>query len=249
MFRDEFAKFLIKSRILISKDTAILRISLPMLPGSWGEDLVPYAHFPKAFCVMVGRHDDLNQIKPYTPISLASDHMDLMVKTYPLGRVSKYLFELKEGDTILLKGPREKLNLDDLFHKRKPKRVIALAAGTGIAPIYQVLKYMELQNIDTPVSLIYANKSYSDILLKCDLEALKLRNFDIRHLLGSDRRTETDNGYIKIRDIEEAREDGGDYVLVCGPSGFRDLILGSQQNNDHGFLSQLSYTKDQIYKF
>lgn len=247
IFRDEFAKFLIKSRKLISNDTAILRITTPMLPGSWGEDLVPFSRFPKSFCVLVGRQDDPNQMKPYTPIDCTADHMDLMVKTYPLGRISKYLFGLKEGDTVLLKGPREKLNLFELFANRKPKRIIALAAGTGIAPIYQVLKYMESNGIDIPINLVYANKSFNDILLKPDLEALHFKHFVMNHVLESERRTETDNGYIKLEDIPGASQDVGDYVLVCGPVGFNNLLLGMQDTP--GLLNLKSYTKDQIYKF
>lgn len=217
-----------------------------MLPGSWGEDFVPVSQFPKSFCVMVGtREGDPNFIKPYTPIDWSPSHMDLLVKTYPLGRISKALFESKEGGIILLKGPREKLNLPNLFSEhRRPKRIIAIAGGTGIAPIYQLLKYIESSDHpSTPVNLIYANKSPEDILLLPQLTSLKLPNLSIKHVL------ESESGYIKAEDIVPAEGDGNDYVVLCGPKGFRDVLLGSAEAKAPGLLQKLSYTPNQIYQF
>ena len=250
MYRDELAKFLIKSRKLITKDAAILRVKLPMLPGGWGEDFVPVSKFPKSFCVMVSVPDAPEMIKPFTPIDWGTDYMDLLVKTYPQGKISKLLFEAQPGQTILMQGPRQKFDLLELFEKKQPKRILALAAGTGITPIYQIIKYFESREIPSPrFLLVYANKSKEDILLKQELESIKLRNFEIRHVIEAERRSESENGYIKLNDIETSSADGSDHVLVCGPRGFNELLLGTDEYIGGGYLKDKLYGKEQIFKF
>lgn len=61
---------------------------------------------PIASCVLV--KDDSSQIvRPYTPISLVNElnHIDLMVKRYDNGHMSKFIHSLKVGDKIDVKGP------------------------------------------------------------------------------------------------------------------------------------------------
>lgn len=242
LFRDEFAKFVIKTRKLVTHDTALLRIDLPMLPNSWGEDFVPITQFPKSFCVMVGTGPD--QFKPFTPVFIDNNHMDLLVKTYPLGRVSKALFELNEGDSLLIRGPREKFPLDQSLVGTK--RLIAFAGGTGITPIYQVIKYLLSSKERTDVKeilLFDANKTRDDIILKEELDSLNSLHscFKIDHVISSE------GGRINIANLDgiEARED--DFIIVCGPKGFNEALIGNEKIN--GILRDKSYLSTQIYKF
>ena len=54
---------------------------------------------------MVGRDSEPFAFKPYTPIDINNDHMDLLVKILG-GRVSSDLFSLKEGEKRI--NPRTK---------------------------------------------------------------------------------------------------------------------------------------------
>ena len=238
LFRDEFANFLIKSRKLVSKDSAILRISFPMLKNSWGEDFVPIDQFPKSFCVMAGKNP--SAFKPYTPIDVTNDHLDLLVKGYKTGKVSSSLFESKEGDKVVLKGPREKLNVRVLD---SVQRILAFAGGTGIAPIYQVLKYIKSKYKDNmKVQLFYANKTREDILLKDELDKLLLEmpGLEIKNII------ETERGYLNESDIKDV--DINDlYVMVCGPKGFNELLLGNKETGQIGLLNKIPI--ERIYKF
>ena len=239
LFRDEFARFVIKGRKLVSKDTAVLRVGFPMLPNSWGEDFVAVSNFPKSFCVMVGRDNEPFAFKPYTPIDINNDHMDLLVKGYPGGRVSSDLFGLKEGESVLIRGPRDKLEIDRILANKK--RLIAFAGGTGIAPIYQVIKFLNTANLGVDeIVLFYSNKTVEDILLKDELEALtsKLPAFKILNVI------ESEHGYIKRSDIADLHVEEDDFILVCGPKGFNEALLGRESE---GILSK--YKSNQIYKF
>jgi Oxidoreductase FAD-binding domain len=51
-------------------------------------------------------------------------HFDLVVKVYPKGNISKYLGDMKEGDTIEAKGPIQKLP-----YKANMKKKIGMIAG------------------------------------------------------------------------------------------------------------------------
>lgn len=238
LFRDEFANFLIKSRKLVSPDSAVLRVALPMLKDSWGEDFVPIHQFPKSFCVMAGRSPD--SFKPYTPIDVTKDHLDLLVKGYKTGKVSSSLYECKEGDRIVLKGPREKLNVKVL---EKAHRIVTFAGGTGIAPIYQVLKHLKESRNNVKVQLFYANKTIDDILLKEELDKLLLEmsGLEIKNIIESER------GYINESDLKVVGSSTSDYVLVCGPKGFNELLLGNKETGQIGLLTKIP--TDRIYKF
>ena len=230
---------MIKGRKLISRDTAILRVAFPMLKDSWGEDFVPIAKFPKSFCVMVGKCTDA--FKPYTPVQVTNDYMDLLVKGYKGGRVSCGLFESKEGDRLVLKGPREKLNVKVLD---EAKRIIAFAGGTGIAPIYQVLKYLKDVGKDIKVILFYANKTKDDILLCDELRELshEISGLEIRNIIESER------GYLNESDIKDITVNSSDCVLICGPKGFNELLLGNNETGRIGLLNN-KFSKEQIFKF
>uniref|UniRef100_A0A7N0URD9 NADH-cytochrome b5 reductase n=1 Tax=Kalanchoe fedtschenkoi TaxID=63787 RepID=A0A7N0URD9_KALFE len=110
-------------------------------------------------------------VKAYTPTTLDSDigYFELVIKMYPQGRMSHHFRELKEGDYLAVKGPKGRF-------KYEPGQVRAfgmLAGGTGITPMFQVARaILENPKDKTKISLIYANVTYDDILLKDQLDGL-----------------------------------------------------------------------------
>ena len=195
---------------------------------------------------MVGKSPD--SYKPYTPVEIDTDHMDLLIKTYPQGKVSRDLFALQAGDTVFIRGPREKFEIDRFLHGTR--RLIAFAGGTGVAPIYQVIKYLASAKNDyfnlEEIILFYANKTRQDILLKDELAALKLKlpNFKVIDIIESER------GYIQngdnINRELEGKED--DFVLICGPKGFNENLIGN--GKVEGILMEkMKYKREQIYNF
>ncbi|CAN0240529.1 unnamed protein product, partial [Hapterophycus canaliculatus] len=95
------------------------------------------------------------------------------------GKMSQLLDSLDIGDTIDIKGPvGEIVYLDpgEFLIKGKPRnasKLAMLAGGTGITPMYQVLKAVLNDPHDrTECSLIYANQTEDDILLRDELDAM-----------------------------------------------------------------------------
>ncbi|KAM3347749.1 hypothetical protein ACQJBY_021580 [Aegilops geniculata] len=110
-------------------------------------------------------------IRPYTPISDpdSKGYFDLLIKVYPEGKMSQHFANLKPGDVLEVKGPIEKLR----YSPNMKRQIGMVAGGTGITPMLQVVRAI-LKNPDdnTQVSLIYANVSPDDILLKKELDRL-----------------------------------------------------------------------------
>ncbi|XP_039032717.1 NADH--cytochrome b5 reductase 1-like isoform X2 [Hibiscus syriacus] len=113
-------------------------------------------------------------IKAYTPTTLDSDlgYFELVIKMYPQGRMSHHFREMREGDSLAVKGPKGRF-------KYQPGQVRSfgmLAGGTGITPMFQVARaILENPNDKTNIHLIYANVAYEDILLKEELDELTSR--------------------------------------------------------------------------
>ncbi|KAM7268232.1 hypothetical protein ACFE04_010398 [Oxalis oulophora] len=95
-------EFKLIKKTQLSHNSAKFRFALPTPTSVFG--LPPGQH---VFCR--GRdYDGRDVVRPYTPITLDSDlgYFELVVKMYPKGKMSHYLREIVEGDTLAVKGPK-----------------------------------------------------------------------------------------------------------------------------------------------
>lgn len=116
----------------------------------------------------------------------------------------------------------------------------------------------------TRVSLIYANKTESDILMKKELDALASRHSDrftttyvVNDTKTSDKSLE--KGYVTkeiLSKVLPAQLEGDDVkVLVCGPPAMLDAIAGAKggrgwtQGRLGGILKDLGLKEKQVHKF
>lgn len=108
-------------------------------------------------------------------------------------------------------------------------QMMMLCGGTGITPMYQVLKAILLNPHDTvKVHMIYANRTEEDILLKDALDALRQEHsdrFSLHYMLS--RPKQPDNwdglkGHINCDIVQSLipRAAVHQYAMICGPSGF-----------------------------
>ncbi|PNH07771.1 NADH-cytochrome b5 reductase-like protein [Tetrabaena socialis] len=76
-------------------------------------------------------------VRPYTPTSPpdAKGHLDLVVKVYDKGVMSKFIDNLKIGDSLDIKGPIKKYP----YEPNAKKAIGMVAGGTGITPMLQVI--------------------------------------------------------------------------------------------------------------
>ncbi|XP_068653215.1 NADH-cytochrome b5 reductase-like protein [Aristolochia californica] len=197
-------------------------------------------------------------IRPYTPISDpdSKGYFDLLIKVYPEGKMSQHFASLKPGDMVEVKGPIEKLR----YSPNMKKHIGMIAGGTGITPMLQVIEAI-LKNPDdnTQVSLLYANVSPGDILLKekLDVLAAKHPNFKVHYTVDNPSKNwKGGAGYISkdmaLKGLPGPSEDT--LILVCGPPGMMKHISGDKakdrsQGELLGILKELGYTEEMVYKF
>lgn len=180
----------------------------------------------------------------------------MVIKTYPNGIVSNYVHSLKVGDNVEVKGPLLKFK----YVPNMKKSIGMLAGGTGLTPMLQVMKEI-LHNADdhTQVSLVFANNTEEDILLKAELDALakKYKNLKITYILSQPSASwKGETGFVSQelikRTMPAPSEDN--YILVCGPPGFMEAVSGGKtpdykQGEVKGHLKALGYNENMVFKF
>ncbi|GMH30703.1 hypothetical protein Nepgr_032546 [Nepenthes gracilis] len=197
-------------------------------------------------------------IRPYTPISDpdAKGYFDLLIKLYPEGIMSQYFAKLKRGDVVEVKGPIEKLR----YTPNMKKHIGMIAGGSGITPMLQLIEAV-LKNPDdsSQVSLLYANVSPDDILLKQKIDTLAAShpNFKVFYTVDNPSNNwRGGEGFVSKDMVLKGLPRPGDdtLILVCGPPGMMKHVSGDKakdrsQGELSGILKDLGYTEEMVYKF
>lgn len=162
---------MLKEKNEISHNVAIYRFALPRPTDILG---LPIGQHISLAATIAGQPKEV--VRSYTPISSDNEagYFDLLVKAYPQGNISKYLSELKVGQTMKVRGPKGAM----VYTPNMCRHIGMIAGGTGITPMLQIIEAIIRNrprnggNDTTKVDLIFANVNPDDILLKEKLEKL-----------------------------------------------------------------------------
>jgi len=199
-------------------------------------------------------------IRPYTPTSDEDERgfLDLIVKKYPNGPMSEHLHDMKPGQRLDFKGPIPKYP----YEANKHNHIALIAGGTGITPMYQLCRAIFKNPADkTKVTLVFGNLTEEDILLKREFEDLE-QEFPqrFRAFYMVDKPTEKwqqGTGHITkdlLKTVIPGPKEENVKVFICGPPGLYKAISGGKkspkdQGDLSGYLAELGYSKDQVFKF
>ncbi|KAJ9653839.1 hypothetical protein H2198_007005 [Neophaeococcomyces mojaviensis] len=199
--------------------------------------------------------------RPYTPVSDndIAGTVTFMIKKYPGGKGSGKMHSLVPGDTMKFKPLQEFEYKPNQF-----KSMLFVAGGSGITPIYQLTRAI-LKNPEdkTKISLVYANNTEEDILLRQEFEELERQYPDRFQKLFTVSKLNQANdgsiaqGYVTKQMINKiwAGKEAGQKVLVSGPPAMVEAIAGAKggfgwtQGSVGGILKELGYTKEDVHKF
>mmetsp|Transcript_24382 Transcript_24382/g.73162 ORF Transcript_24382/g.73162 Transcript_24382/m.73162 type:complete len:305 (-) Transcript_24382:51-965(-) len=236
---------------VLSPDTKLFRFELPSAAMAFGLPLGKHVKIfcPNMTGVVAGqwngREDpeaDAAEIqRAYTPTSSEDDLgvADLVIKVYEGGvvdrfpdggKMSQYFGSLKVGDEVALQGPIgtiEYLGRGKWMYGRREIQATAvgmMAGGTGITPMYQVAcAALKDAGDTTTFSLIFANQTEADILLKAELDALAAKHpkrFSVHYTLDRPKAGwKGSTGFITEKMIADNLPAPGAKTLVvmCGP--------------------------------
>ncbi|KAJ5469402.1 NADH-cytochrome b5 reductase 1 [Penicillium diatomitis] len=192
--------------------------------------------------------------RSYTPTSnnLDRGRVELVVKCYPDGLMSQYLAGLEIGDRVPFRGPKGSMK----YTKDMATHIGMVAGGTGITPMYQLIRAIcENDNDTTQISLVYANRTEADILLREELDTFARRypnNFKVWYMLDSaPQGWAYGEGFVNADVLRERMPAPGadNKILLCGPPG----MIGATKKNlaTLGFKTPGSVSKmsDEVFCF
>ncbi|OAD77705.1 hypothetical protein PHYBLDRAFT_108290, partial [Phycomyces blakesleeanus NRRL 1555(-)] len=245
----------------INHNTSLFRFALP--------EAEQHAGLPVASCVItrypITKKDGSTGyvIRPYTPTSPeeARGYVDFIVKSYPDGKMSKHIHNLKVGETLDVKGPIPKYN----WEGSTIQNVGMIAGGTGITPMLQIIRkvFSDKSTDDkTKVTLVFANQTEDDILLKDELDKYAAQypnRFKVVYVLDKPQQANWEGvkGFVTPELIKEhlpTPETESSIVFVCGPDPMVAALAGPKakdksQGEVSGVLKALGYGSENVYKF
>ncbi|CAB11221.1 NADH-cytochrome reductase [Schizosaccharomyces pombe] len=221
-----YAPFTVNKITELTSDASLFSL-VPQSPSEHLTTLEPIAK-------VTIRDPSMQVQRPYTPLYLDANELKFFIRKYEEGPVSSYIHSKKEGDTIELRGPFKTTKLDCT----KYPRIVAIVAGTGIAPIYQLA-----QSVKSPVDIVYCSRPGQPPLLKEELEkecpnvrvkSVQNRLVNIHDIL------DWDNVTVPLKDT---------LCIVCGSQKFVSTIAGpkadygARQGEVKGLLSNNPFGK------
>ncbi|KAI1624131.1 NADH-cytochrome b5 reductase 1 [Exophiala viscosa] len=167
--------------------------------------------------------------RSYTPISTDDDrgYFDVLVKLYPDGLMSKHLQALQVGDLVKARGPKGAM----VYKPGMCERIGMIAGGSGVTPMLQIIKAVLAQRPTdtTQIDLIYANRTFDDIVLKDVLDEMAEKDpgFKVHYVLSQAPENWTGSiGHVTKAMIKERLPpaQAGTKIMLCGPAGMQDSM-------------------------
>ena len=179
---------------------------------------------------------------PYTDKDLK-----VTVKKVEKGLVSNYIHNnLKVGDKISFDNPTGSFAVEPVYTSKK--QYVFFAGGSGITPIFSIIKSVLTQDSTSKILLIYANNDIESIIFHEELKDLQKQykdNFAVEHIVASNanyignyRKGLASNELVSEILAKYRIAFSDNEYMICGPSGYMEKIQEILNNN--------SVSKDKI---
>ncbi|KAL6899679.1 hypothetical protein ACP4OV_006337 [Aristida adscensionis] len=224
----------------LSRDARLLRFALPSPEQVLG---LPVGKHVLVSATIAGKP----RARAYTPTSAVDEagHFELLVKVYfkhelpefpDGGLMSQYLDALPVGAHVDVRGPLGRVEYTgrggfviDGGEPRRASRLAMVAGGSGITPLYQVIRAVlgDQPEDRTEMHLVYASRTEDDILLRGELDrwaAAHPERLKVWYVVSRVERPEKGwkygVGVVTEAVMREHLPEGGGgdaLALVCGP--------------------------------
>jgi ferredoxin-NADP reductase len=166
--------------------------------------------------IAINKNGWQNEKRPFTFTSLPTDDfLEFIIKTYPShdGATDK-LLDMHVGDELIL---------HDVFGSiRYRGEGVFIAGGAGVTPFIAMLRELKQQHVSHKNSMIFANKTQADIILKEELE--ELLDNRLVHILSEEKTNEFATGFITEAFLKTHISNPDQYVYICGPMPMMEAV-------------------------
>ena len=166
-----------------------------------------------------------------------SPYLEITVKKTHSPFVSDYLVSyLKKGEGAKFTGPYGHFAFNP--EKTNPN-LLFIAAGSGIAPLIGILRFIDENKLSINTHLIYSNKTEDEILWRKEMEEISKRNKHIKHTFtltqdGKNSLWQGTKGRINknmvLQIISSWKKENID-CYICGPLEFTKEMEEILKNN------------------
>lgn len=179
---------------------------------------------------------DIDGEKVRRSYSLCSSPLDGELRV-AIKKVENGRFSTWANDQLTVGAEIRVMTPDGNFHSRivegQKKNYVAFAAGSGITPVYSIIKSVLELEPDSRFTLFYGNKSSNTIIFRDKIDGLKnkyMNRLEVHHILS---REDQGTDYLKGR-IDEAKcisfsekfftPSEVDEFFICGPEAMINCV-------------------------
>jgi ferredoxin-NADP reductase/ferredoxin len=143
--------------------------------------------------------------------------------------LSAYIHEnWKVGDTVETSGPQGTFFYEPL---RDAKKVIAIAGGSGITPVYAMANEIADGDEDFDMTILYGSRTKADILFQEEFDAIMARTDKVRlvNVLSEEKADGCEHGFITAKLIKKYAGDGVYSIFAAGSKGMYQFLDGEAE--------------------
>ncbi|MFY0690244.1 MAG: ferredoxin--NADP reductase [Cyclobacteriaceae bacterium] len=236
---ERYQKLVIKSALKVAEDAVELIFDAPN----------GLEYTPGQFITIIDQVNGEKLRRAYSLCSVAEldENPAVIVKRVPEGRMSNYINdEYAAGREVEVMEPMGLFSL--LPTKTEGRHVVFFGGGSGITPLYSMIRALLNQDPNAKVDLVFGNREEKFIIFKDEIQQLSSthENFRVLHLLENDPgklafHEGRPNADLIVSICEHLQADAQSEFYLCGPTPMMDVVTDGLQKfgiNDSNIIKE-----------
>ena len=172
---------------------------------------------PGQYMILTIKSGGKNLSKPFSLSSSPTEKENIeFTKKLTDSEFSNALRTLKVGDWAMIDAPYGKFTFEG-----ENGKIVLLGGGIGITPFKSICKYCTDMRLTAEVTLLYGNRSESDIVFKKEFEEMEKQNKNLKVVFILNEASSAWKGATGVINAEMVKKEVPDYkesvFYACGP--------------------------------